>query len=306
MDIRHLRHFLAVADELHFGRAARRLNMEQAPLSQSIKRFEADLGVTLFDWSRRGGTRLTLAGAQLLDGARETVSKFDLTISTIRDTGGPPALPISVGFVTTGILRILPAAIKRFYGVHPDIRIKLAEASTPDLVERVLDQRLDLALINDPPERPSSLTFELLRRDPIVAALPGAHPLASTDTVSLHALATTPMIFYPRAVSPGLHDGILKAFSTVGQTPRIEQEAQFTPTILSLVSAGLGYALIPESAQALPYKNIVFRAVTDLPTDLTWDLHLVSRHDKMRLATKVFGDFLRDAALESPTDPSGL
>ena len=234
----------------------------------------------------------------MLDGARETVAKFDLTISTIQDSGGPPEVPISVGFVTTGILKILPAAIKRFHGIHPDVRIKLAEASTPDLVERMRDQRLDLALINDPPERPSSLTFELLRRDPIVAALPGTHPLAAADTVSLHALATAPMIFYPRAISPGLHDGILKAFSSAGQTPRIEQEAQFTPTILALVSAGLGYALIPESTKALPYRNIVFRPVIDLPTDLTWGLHLVSRPDMTRLTTKVFGDFLRDAALD--------
>jgi DNA-binding transcriptional LysR family regulator len=298
MDIRHLRHFLAVADELHFGRAAGRLNMEQAPLSQSIKRFEADLGVTLFDRSRRGGTRLTQAGAQLLDGARETVAKFDLTISTIRDSGGPAETPISVGFVTTGVLSILPTAIKRFHGVHPDVRIKLVEASTPDLVERVRYQKLDFALINDPPERPSSLTFELLRRDAIVAALPVAHPLAGGDTVSLHALATAPMIFHPRAISPGLHDGILKAFSAAGQTPRIGQEAQFTPTILSLVSAGLGYALIPESAKALPYRNIVFLPVADLPTDLTWGLHLVSRPDMPQLTTKVFGDFLREAALD--------
>ena len=106
------------------------------------------------------------------------------------------------------------------------------------------------------------------------------------------------MIFYPRAISPGLHDGILKAFSSAGQTPRIEQEAQFTPTILALVSAGLGYALIPESTKALPYRNIVFRPVIDLPTDLTWGLHLVSRPDMTRLTTKVFGDFLRDAALD--------
>ena len=296
MDIRHLRHFLAVADELHFGRAARRLNMEQAPLSQSIRRFETELGVKLFDRSRRGGTRLTEAGAQLLDDARKTVSQFDRTISTVRDSAGPPQQPVSVGFVTAGILRILPAAIKRFHATHPDVRVRLAEASTPDLVERIRNEKLDLALINDPPERPAGLSFELLRRDPILAALPHAHPLAAHSTVTLRALAAEPMIFYPRTISPGLHDGILGAFAAAGETPRIEQEAQFTPTILSLISAGLGYALIQEGAKALPYPNVVFRPVSDLPADLTWGLHLVWRADRASPGGRYFADLRRTAA----------
>ena len=296
MDIRHLRHFIAVADELHFGRAAQRLNMEQAPLSQSIKRFEQELGVRLFDRSRRGGTRLTRAGAQLLEEARRTVSQFDRTIATVRDTAGPPRDPVSVGFVTAGILRILPAAIKQFHGTHPDVRVQLAEASTPDLVERSRAGKLDLALINDPPERPAGLSFELLRRDPIRAALPHDHPLAPSNAVTLRALAPEPMIFYPRSISPGLHDGILRAFADAGQTPRIEQEAQFTPTILALISSGLGYALIQDGARALPYPNVVFRPVSDLPADLTWGLHLVWRPDRASAVVRYFAGLLRSQA----------
>ena len=296
MDIRHLRHFLAVADELHFGRAARRLNMEQAPLSQSIKRFETELGVQLFDRSRRGGTRLTEAGATLVGEARKAVSQFDRTISIVRADDVSPRQPVSVGFVTAGILRILPAAIKRFHATHPDFRVQLAEASTPDLVERVRTGKLDLALINDPPQRPPNLSFEQLRRDPIVAALPADHPLAGGGTVTLRALATEPMIFYPRAVSPALHDGILSAFAAAGCTPRIEQEAQFTPTILSLISAGLGYALIQDSAKALPYPNVAFLPVSDLPASLTWGLHLVWQPDRANPVARYFTDLLRAAA----------
>lgn len=298
MDVKYLRHFLAVAEELHFGRAAHRLNMEQAPLSQSIRRFEGRLGVELFVRSRRGGTRLSAAGTRMLDEARKAVDQYDRAVAAAQQTVEEVRDPVSVGFVTAGLLRLLPGAIREFATRFADADIRLQEGSTAELIDGVVSRQLDLALMNEPAKRPSDITFELLRRDKTLAALPKSHPLATASPLTLSALAPEPLIFFPRDAAPGLHDGILAAFAAAGGKPRIDQQARSTPTILSLVGAGLGYALVQESAQELPFADVVYQPVSDLPDDVSWNLQLVWNPPTATPSTRMFARQLRDTAAE--------
>lgn len=296
MDIRHFRHFLAVADELHFGRAARRLNMEQAPLSQSIRRFETDLGVELFERSRRGGTRLTPAGALMANEARLAVAQFDKTVADVRRMSETVREPVSVGFVTAGLMRILPAAVISFREEYAGAEVHLSEAATADLIDRIVAGTLDLAVTNEPTARPTGVAFELLRRDRTIAALPRSHPLATGAEPRLRDLAREPLVFFPRGASPTIYDGILGAFAAAGAEPRVEQRANFMPTILSLVGAGLGYAFVQESARALSFPDVVFRPVPDLPDGLTWDVHLAWKPGGATFGTRMFAAHVRAAA----------
>lgn len=286
MDIRYFRHFLAVAEELHFGRAARRLGMEQAPLSQSIRRLEAHLGVRLFDRSPRGGTRLSEAGRRLRPQAERAVLQFDAAMDSARrpDAAGP--VPVRVGFVTLGLLGALPRALRQIAVLRPEVSVRLEEGATAGLLDRVADGRLDLALVHPVADPPPGLTLTEVRRDRIVAALPAVHPLAARGAVSLRMLAGEPLIFFPRGASPDLHAGLRAAYRMQGLEPRIEQEARSTPTMLLLVAAGLGHALVAESARALPFSNVAFVAVSDLPEHLHWGLTLAWRPEHAEPAVR--------------------
>lgn len=295
MDIRYLRHFLAVAEELHFGRAAQRLNMEQAPLSQSIRRLEKWLDVSLFHRTSRG-TKLTKAGAILIDEARNAVQQFERAVVLARKAGGSVHEPVSIGFVTAGIYGLLPAAIRAYRLQFADARVQLAELPTNDLLDAVDQDKLDLALIHPLRRHPPSIVVEDLQRDRLVAALPRSHPLARRSTVSLSDLAPEPLIFFPRSASPDLHRRILDTFRAQALKPRIEQEARLTPTILSFVSAGLGYALVQESARALPMPGVVFRPIADLPAHLVWSLALAWKPKGASPLTQAFAATLRAIA----------
>jgi len=288
MDIRYLRHFLAVAEELHFGHAANRLNMEQAPLSQSIKRLETFLGVTLFDRSPRGGTKLTGAGQVLKAEAEKTVAQFDRAISLTRRFAGSTLEPIKVGFVTAGVLDILPNAVKSFSNSFPEIRIQLQEGSTSDMLAAVDADRIQLALVHPIDTPPPGVVLEEIRRERTMVALPRSHPFAGRKQIPLRDLADEPLVFFPRTASPDLYKRFMSYFQDQGVTPHIEQEARLTPTILLLVSAGLGYGLVQESARKLPFPNIVFLPLSDLPFDLHWSLSLAW---KPRVASKAVQDF---------------
>lgn len=295
VDIRYLRHFLAVADELNFARAAQRLNMAQPPLSQSIRRLEKWLDVRLFDRSNRG-TKLTKAGAALIEEARSTIHHFEHAVATARKVGGGSHDPVAVGFVTAGILRLLPAAIRSYRRQFPDAQVQLLEGATNDLLDAIQHDKLDLALVHPPHRLPAGLVIEDLQREHPVAAVPRFHPLADRSLIALKELAREPLIFFPRLTSPDLHQRILDAFKRQGLKPRIEHEARLTPTILSFVSAGLGYALVPESARALAFADVVFRPVKDLPADLFWSLSLAWKPAVASQTAHVFAATLRAIA----------
>lgn len=296
MDIRYLRHFLAVAEELHFGRAARRLGMEQAPLSQSIKRLEAHLGVRLFERSARSGTRLTEAGRRLRPEAERALLQFQAAMDSARQVAQPAPVTLRVGFVTLGLMGPLPGAIRAMEQARPDVSVRLEEGATADLLERVAEGRLDLALFHPVERRPPGVAVRPVRRDRIIAALPSSHRLAGRGKVSLRDLADDPLILFPSASGADLRRGILQAYRDFGLTPRIEQEARSTPTMLLLVAAGLGYALVAESARYLPFSNVAFVALSDLPDTLDWGLWLGWREGALSEAARDFAGRLDTGA----------
>ena len=299
MDIGYLRHFLAVADELHFGRAALRLNMEQAPLSQSIRRLERRLGVTLFERSRRGGTKLSEAGLRLLPEARQAVQQFELALLSVQPATAQSPTQLRVGFVTLGLLDLLPSAVRAMAASHPHVSVRLVEGSTSALLDHLAGGRLDLALVHpvDPP--PAKLGLTLIREDRIMAALPAAHPLAGRPRVSLRDLASEPLVFFPPESSPMLHAQIKSAFASLGLTPRIEQEARATPTMLLMVAAGFGYALLGESARYLPFSNVAFVPVSDVPPTLRWSIALARRLEPSGEATQAFASMLLSRGIKA-------
>ena len=230
MNIQHFRHFLAVSEDLHFGRAAHRLNIEQAPLSQSIRRLENELGVALFDRSRRSGTRLTPAGTAMVEEARKTLAQFERAVSIARRAGGVDQVA-RVGFVTAATFDLLPRVVRQFSIDHPDNTLKLREGSSTELLDAVANDQVDLALVHPIRVMPPGLSLEDVRSDKTVVALPGNHALASRDSLDMDDLKDVPLIFFPRSVSPDLHRRFTDFFREQGVEPRIGQEARLTPTI---------------------------------------------------------------------------
>ena len=292
MNVHHFRHFIAVAEELHFGRAAHRLNIEQAPLSQSIRRLESALEVTLFDRSRRSGTRLTPAGHAFLEEARKALAQFEKAISVARRAGGGN-LPVKVGFVTAATFDLLPSAIREFKSLNPNATLQLREATTTELLDAVANDQIDLALVHPVRIVPPGLSVDHVRSDKTVIALPADHALARRTTLSMRDLIDLPLIFFPRAASPDLHQRFMEFFRSQGVEPRIEQEARLTPTILSLVGAGLGYALIQGNAQGFPFTNVAFRPLSGAPEELDWRLSIVWKPDVATHLAKALHIILR-------------
>ncbi len=280
MDIRYFRHFLAVADELHFGRAATRLNMAQAPLSQSIRRLEEHLGLRLFERSRQHGTRLTDAGRVLRPEARKAVKAFDAALASARSAATQVEPPVRLGFVTLGLLERLPSAITAFEGLRPGLAVQLEEGSSAALLKGVETGRLDLALVHPVADPPRGVSLEPLRRDQVIAALPEDHPLAGRQRVNLRDLSGDALIFFPRSASPVLHDALMPVLSEAGLDKKIHQQVRSTPTMLLMVAAGLGWALVAESVRRLPFSGVSFIKLTGLPKNLTWGLDIaVSAED---------------------------
>lgn len=259
MDVRHLRHFLAVAEELHMGRAARRLGMAQPPLSQSIARLEQRLGVRLFDRANRRLT-LTAAGAAMIEDARAAVSHADkaanLALAAAVGRGGN----IRIGFVSAALYEELPDLLARMKRHHPDIRPRLVEMSTNDQIDALAENVIDIGFAHPPIGTTTAIQMLELSPEDLVAALPDD---AVSERVTLSEIARRGLVLFPASQGPVLHARILDAFTTAGLTLPPIQEAARALTMLSLVSAGLGVALLPRSTKRLQFKGVRFAEIEE-------------------------------------------
>ena len=295
VDLRHMRHFVAVAEEMHFGRAARRLNMAQPPLSQSIRRLEGDLGVELFDRSRRG-VDLTRAGAVFLEEARRTLAQAELA-RTLARREAEQVPEVRVSFVGPALYRVLPDLLVGYRAAEPQVGVRLFEQSSPDQVAEMLAGTFDVGFITTGVLRPAGCETLLVERAPFLAAVPADWPIARAETVSLAELAEQPFIRPPqrytdRYTPPAAES--LSAFANVGLMPRVVQEATQTNTSLSLVGAGLGCSLVMATAALTGARNVRFVPIRDPSFHSTWELMMAWLPGRIGARGQGFVDFARD------------
>ena len=264
MELRQLRYFVAVAEELHFRRAAERLHISQPPLSQQIRALEDELGFALLERTRRR-VQLTPAGEAFLRDARAILSELEGAVTTARRIDAGQTGRLRVGFVGSALLSIVPGTVERFRSSRPGIAIELRERSTFDQLRAVSAGVIDVGLVRPPIEGEADLRAETVLRERTVAALPAAHPLAALARVPLRRLGAEPLVLFPRAQAPGFHDLLIGALADRGAGPRVIQYAPEMLTIIGLVAAGTGVSLVPASVSRLALDGVAYRPVSGAP-----------------------------------------
>jgi DNA-binding transcriptional LysR family regulator len=256
MEFRHLRYFLVLADELHFGRAASRLGLTQPPLSLNIQQLEGSVGAQLFARNSRG-VSLTAAGQAFLPQARALLEQAAQAAREAREVAEGVSGSLQVGFAGTVLYRGLPQMLQAFAAAHPRLRLVLREMSSSDQLIDLHHDRLDLGFVHTT-RVPPGFDQILVSSQPFVACLPAAHPLARKQRLSLKALAGEPFAMVARAVSPDYHDRILGLCAGAGFAPEQRYELRHWLSVVSVVSQGLGVALVPAALQAAGVPGAVF------------------------------------------------
>lgn len=261
MDLRQLRQFVAVADGLHFGRAAQALAMAQPPLSRAIKALEQELGVMLFERNKRR-VLLSDAGCTLLPEAKALLAAAARLVESAHSAAGGESGELRLAFVSIVDYSFMPELLRRYTARFPRVRVTLREATTDVQIEHIRAGSMDAGLLLGPlpSDAADLLDYRELRCESLVLALPATHPrAASAAPVALKGLAGEPFICIPRQVAPRLYDAIIGSCAEAGFSPRIVQEAIQMQTIISLVSAGMGVALVPESIVSLRRTGVAYR-----------------------------------------------
>jgi DNA-binding transcriptional LysR family regulator len=295
IELRQLRYFVTVADELHFGRAAERLHMTQPPLSQTIAALEELLGAPLLLRNRRQ-VELTPAGAALLPEARRMLAEAAALPELVRRAAAGEAGRLALAFVTSADYSVLPPFLRRYRAAFPGVDIALQEATSDLQVEDLLRGRVDAGLLIPPlPEKArAELDYMKVLEEPLILCAPaGLEALrgGAGAAVRLEELPALPLVIFPRQSSPALHDAILSCFRAAGITPAIGQEAIQMQTIVSLVSAGMGLALVPQSVSNLMRPGVEYRALAG-PTPLV-ETGLAWRRDNASPVLRGFLELLR-------------
>jgi len=276
IELRQLRYFVAVAEERHFGRAAARLHMTQPPLSQTIQSLEAALGTPLFARTKRS-VELTPAGFALLPEARRILQQAAALPDLARRAASGESGLLSLSFVSTADYSVLPPLLREFRERYPRVQIDLREATTDVQLEDLMEGRIDAGLLIPPlhDKARAELDYQTVLSEPLVLAAPqGLKGLRGKNTVALKSVADMPLIIFPRRIAPAFHDAIVGCFRDAGLTPRIGQEAIQMQTIVGLVSAGMGIALVPQSVSNLKRPGVEYRPLSDktavFETGLAW------------------------------------
>lgn len=278
MNLKQLRQFLAVADELHFGRAAERLGMTQPPLSQSIQALEEELGVRLFARTKRS-VALTAVGAEWLPHVRRLLEDAAALPETARRLARGQLGSLRLAFVSIADYSILPALISAFKASYPEVEVSLREATSDLAIEALLAGEIDAGLIVPQSGLHAGLAYHPLVREPLVAAVPeawiaGGRIRPEADQLAFADVVDEPLILFPRKSAPAFHDIVTSHYATIGARPRIVQEAIQMQTIIALVAVGLGLALVPQSLTALRRDGVRYLPLGEqapvLETGLVW------------------------------------
>jgi DNA-binding transcriptional LysR family regulator len=277
MDLRHLRYFVAVAEELHFGRAAERLNMAQPPLSQAIRQLEGDLGVELLHRTTRR-VELTDAGRGYLARARKIIGEVAEAAHEARRVAAGAVGHLAIGCVGSATYSLLPAISRGLSVELPGVDFSFrGEMLVPDQAAALRTGAIDLALLR-PPIADLSLTVLPLRRDRLVVAVPADHPLAARREVRVTDLSDADLIVHSADRRSVMYDVVLGLLRDAGVEPRIRHEVGETSTLITLVAGGLGAAVVPEPVTALALDGVAFRPLARPAVHV--DLALAHRTDR--------------------------
>jgi len=298
MELRHLRYFIAVAEESHITRAAERLGIQQPPLSQQIRALERELGVALFH-RRPRGVELTDAGRALFADARTILTLVDRAVATVRQTAQGKRGRIAVGFTSSAPFHpFVPRVIRAFREACPAVSLTLEENGTADLVHALRTERIDAAFIRSPIADAPDLIVRPLLAEEMVVAFPVRHRLAARrggragTALPLRALAAETFILYRRPSGPGLYDAIISACRRAGFSPNIGQEAPLIVSTLNLVAAGLGVSIVPASLRRQRMDGVVYRRINGHP-QLRAPLNLAYRREGNSSAVRQFVDLVQ-------------
>jgi DNA-binding transcriptional LysR family regulator len=256
MELRHFRYVIAVAEELNFGRAAERLNMSQPPLSHQIRLLEEELGVKLFERTKRH-VQLTEAGIRLVEEARKVLAQVDRAVKVTSKTSQGKIGHLSVGMLWERTIMV--ESLRILGGRYPDIHVDLHRLSGEEPVRGLMEGRLDIVFALATSHGEPSLIYETLAWEPLIIGLPTGHRLTAADRVPLRALAKEPNIMFQRDRNPGLHDEIIAVCRNAGFTLNAIHEVDSVYSGMALVAAGLGICLFPSAAADVQRSGVVFR-----------------------------------------------
>lgn len=262
IELRPLRQFVAVAEELHFGRAARRLHMTQPPLTQAVQALERTLGLALFVRTRRS-VALTPAGEALLDQARRLLRAADALPAAVHAAAAGRAGVLRLAFVSSIAYGPLPEWLRGFRDAHPEVDVQLREATLDVQLAAFAADEIDAGFVLHAPDAaPPGFGASTVLSEPMRLVLPAGHPRAAQRrALRLADVAAEPLVIFPRQIAPSLFDAVVAAYRAAGFTPRIAQEAIQMQTIVNLVSGGIGVAWVPLSLVQLQRPGVVYRAV---------------------------------------------
>ncbi|HWK46719.1 MAG TPA: LysR family transcriptional regulator [Stellaceae bacterium] len=289
LDLVHLRSFVMVATELHFGRAAQRLNMTQPPLSRQVQLLEAEIGAPLFVRANRA-VRLTAAGHALLPEARSLLQRTEAAAQIARRAASTPGGEVTVGFIGASTYGFLPRLVSRARAELPDVELQFRELSSVEQHEALLLNRIDIGLARPVPEH-AGIGSDCVQREGLALALPLDHPLAVRRRPVLRQIDGEPFIMYSQE-GRYLHDLIRGAFLASRVQPRLVQHMSHAQAILSLVSTGMGLAIVPEEARNACFDNVVFRPIS-LGAGIAVELHAVWRTEDCAPALSAVRDLIR-------------
>ncbi|HET9317963.1 MAG TPA: LysR substrate-binding domain-containing protein [Vicinamibacteria bacterium] len=255
VELRHLRYFVALAEELHFGRAAERLHISQPPLSQQIAALEKEIGVTLLRRTSRS-VALTEAGRLFLAEARETLALAGRAVDLARRAATGEVGRVQVGFVPA--CGVIPAAVRRFTRRFPNVQLTLRHMASAEQLDALRRGGIDVGFVHLPIDAPD-VACELVESHPLFAAVPARHPLSRRRRVSWRALGGETFIGFPRQAAPGAHDALMGQLRRAGLVPRIVHETDSILARLRMVAAGLGISLLPAYARNFNHAGVTLR-----------------------------------------------
>ena len=268
MELRQLRYFMAVADELHFGRAAQKLHMSQPPLSVQIGRLEREVGTPLFVRSTRR-VALTAAGLHLQQSARRILDEVDAVRADMRDYVDGLSGQLAAGFVSSANYTVLPEVVRLFRARRPKVALTLVPLTSGEQFDRLRAGTLDIGIVRDDLPRTGpgadSLSTAVVFEERLVACLPAGHPLADRSEATFQEVVDEPMIAYPRALMPGYVDRVTELLAEAGRM-RVVEEVVHQETALGFVAAGVGISILPESVRQLVPPSIAVVPLAGSPT----------------------------------------